>query len=295
LNNPSNNSQNKQLTNYVGYIYDSLADTYEDDVVFGPLFYRFLYVDLDQIIKTMFHRGNKGPILDVGCGTGHFTLMLVEEGHYVIGVDLSLGSLKKAKNQAKALGAKNVDLVLASAVYLPFADALFEASLSIGSVINHLSKVNAELMISEISRVLLQKGLLVVDVDNVTSPDLLNHFVNPCDEFYAVDLRDVLRSIFSGFKFGFHYLWTYKGNTVKLYMYTYSELRRLLGRHRLTIEKTHASNILTSVLTPSFRMCKSNVTAEAVVKILHKIDNFLGNVPLFNKCGDSLLVISRKI
>jgi ubiquinone/menaquinone biosynthesis C-methylase UbiE len=272
-----------------------MADTYEEDTIFGPLFYRFLYVFFDQIIKTTFHRENEGPILDVGCGTGHFTFMLAGEGHYVIGVDLSPRSLKKAKNQVKALGAKNVDLVLASAAYLPFADELFEASLSIGSVINHLSKDNAELMISEISRVLHPKGLLVVDVDNVTSPDLLNHFLNPCDDFYAVDLRDILRSIFNGFKFGFHYLWTYKGNTVKLYMYTYSELRELLSRHRLIIEKTRASNILTSVLTPSFRMCKNGGIAEAVVKILHEIDNFLGDAPLFNKCGDSLLVSCRKI
>jgi 2-polyprenyl-3-methyl-5-hydroxy-6-metoxy-1,4-benzoquinol methylase len=47
------------------------------------------------------HRGRKLDILDVGCGPGQITLELARNGHRVVGIDISKGSISLAQRTAK--------------------------------------------------------------------------------------------------------------------------------------------------------------------------------------------------
>lgn len=59
-------------------------------------------------------------VLEVGCGTGHFTRWLDEQGLAAVGLDLSAAMLAEAKREDR------IPLVQADARRLPFADNAFD-------------------------------------------------------------------------------------------------------------------------------------------------------------------------
>ncbi|MGH2672550.1 MAG: class I SAM-dependent methyltransferase [Actinomycetota bacterium] len=68
----------------------------------------------------------RGPVLEVGCGTGLLALPLHEAGIDVTGVDLSPAMIGKLVE--KAGGTSPLPLVLADATRLPFGDGAFGAA-----------------------------------------------------------------------------------------------------------------------------------------------------------------------
>jgi ubiquinone/menaquinone biosynthesis C-methylase UbiE len=64
-------------------------------------------------------------LLDVGCGSGLFFQEVVAQAQLVVGVDISLGLLRKANSQAKKLPV--VFVVQADADHLPFTGEFFDS------------------------------------------------------------------------------------------------------------------------------------------------------------------------
>ena len=95
------------------------------------------------------------PILDIGCGTGHFSQSLAEENR-LVGVDISLEMALLAKE-------KGLATVRASAKKLPFAEGSFSLIMS-----NNLiqSFRHAESFIREAARVLRPGGRLILTAAN---------------------------------------------------------------------------------------------------------------------------------
>jgi len=81
--------------------------------------------------------GESGRILDVGAGTGRFSLAIAGKSSEVVAIDASRGAS------------------------LPFSDGSFDAVVSV-KLLNHLVEINAP--ISEMSRVLKGAGRLILDV-----------------------------------------------------------------------------------------------------------------------------------
>jgi ubiquinone/menaquinone biosynthesis C-methylase UbiE len=65
----------------------------------------------------------EAAVLDVGCGSGLFFSQVASKAEIVVGVDVSFKLLKKAKEQAKAVG--NVFVLQADADHLPFREGVF--------------------------------------------------------------------------------------------------------------------------------------------------------------------------
>src|SRR6266545_5237812 len=72
-------------------------------------------------------------VLDLGCGAGTDSLiaaqMVGSEGR-VVGIDMTLEMLAKARASAEELGARNVEFLEAEAEALPFADGSFDVVIS---------------------------------------------------------------------------------------------------------------------------------------------------------------------
>jgi SAM-dependent methyltransferase len=100
-----------------------------------------------------------GPILDLGCGTGLFTLRLArEEGSpVVIGMDVSKPMIEESIAQAREAGVM-VDLLRAEAPFLPFLDQTLGAVLQSGAL--HLIE-DLPRLFTEIGRVLRPGGRYV--------------------------------------------------------------------------------------------------------------------------------------
>ena len=99
----------------------------------------------------------KAKTLDFGCGLCEFSTMLKKKGYNVSGVDGSSNYVKRAKKlgfDAKLADFNNK---------VPFKDKSFDLVTSL-EVIEHVEK--AELMLSEINRILKQSGYLVISTPN---------------------------------------------------------------------------------------------------------------------------------
>jgi len=137
----------------------------------------FWFVGRKEIIKGFIDRlisSKENRILDVGCGTGNITKMLVNYG-VVYGMDLSKTALSFCKKQELNL------ICQGSAVNLPFKDAQF--NLVICSDVLSLSSIDDCRALREIFRVLKTDGyLLVMDV-------ACNFMKSLHDEFYETRER----------------------------------------------------------------------------------------------------------
>lgn len=94
----------------------------------------------------------KGPVLDIGCGTGSISLPVASSGFRVVAIDHSLEMINIARQKADLTGVNSkINFVVADADALPFRHDTFGALLAAG-VLHHLERI--EPTISEIARVL---------------------------------------------------------------------------------------------------------------------------------------------
>jgi len=80
--------------------------------------------ELEKVILGWLLQGfpGSGSVLEIGCGTGHFTRWLSDEGLAAAGLDLSAAML------AEAQALRGVPLVQGDARRLPFADGTFDTT-----------------------------------------------------------------------------------------------------------------------------------------------------------------------
>ncbi|SFG78714.1 Methyltransferase domain-containing protein [Desulfotomaculum arcticum] len=99
-------------------------------------------------------------VLDIGCGTGNYILMLARLGLRVTGLDISPGMLARARTKAEEAHL-NVELIQGDAIALPFENNSFDAVLSVSALefMPHLG-----MALQEAYRVLKPDGRLVVGV-----------------------------------------------------------------------------------------------------------------------------------
>jgi SAM-dependent methyltransferase len=103
------------------------------------------------------------PLLDIGCGDGHFASVFV--GSVDVGIDLDLSSLEEASRRGVYR-----HLEAASACRLPFRDGVF-ASVLANCALEHIPRLEEAL--AEIGRVLRPGGLFVLTVPNERHNDNL--------------------------------------------------------------------------------------------------------------------------
>jgi ubiquinone/menaquinone biosynthesis C-methylase UbiE len=96
---------------------------------------RYLHDDkLDNLGDYSVLDGNHYIIVDLGCGSGFSSEILVENGHRVIGIDILIDMLSKAKTKKKILeNKKNLELILADINHLPLRKASINHIISISA------------------------------------------------------------------------------------------------------------------------------------------------------------------
>ena len=102
---------------------------------------------------AMRHLRAEDRVLDVACGDGYGTRMIAGHCAAVIGVDLDQASIDFARSQTP-----NCEYHLADATHMPFADAAFDAVVSMET----LEHVPAHPFLEEVRRVLAPGGLLML-------------------------------------------------------------------------------------------------------------------------------------
>ena len=103
-------------------------------------------------------------ILDVGCGTGIFTLDLLALDPRIVGLEISRPMLKRARQKAKEYP---FDPITGDMLFLPFADNVFDKTVSM-TALEFVEDAHAALR--ELFRVTKTGGTIVVTTLNSLSP-----------------------------------------------------------------------------------------------------------------------------
>ncbi|MDA0709106.1 MAG: class I SAM-dependent methyltransferase [bacterium] len=116
-----------------------------------------LWPSEEEMIYQFFPPG--GNILDLGCGAGRTTLPLAQNEYSVVGADLSLPMVKRARSQAKYWRVPVTWSVL-DATDLPFADASFDGVLFSYNGIELVpgGRAGKQRVLSEVLRILKPGG-----------------------------------------------------------------------------------------------------------------------------------------
>jgi len=119
-----------------------------------------IYINRIKNIKRFLNMLNVAGeyCLDIGCGTGFFSQMLIQRDAKVISADFS----RHALGYCKRIG-ENLALVQCSAESMPFLSDSFKFVLAL-DIIEHLYK--PEKFISEIHRILKSEGQLLISTNN---------------------------------------------------------------------------------------------------------------------------------
>lgn len=148
----------EQIRDFNSRYHDVAAERYDSKwgIDFGPTGERQV---LMKLAKALGHPpGRYARSLEIGAGTGYFTLNLLRAGviDTATAIDISAGMLKRLGATARELG-HEVDVVRADAERLPFEDGSFDLVFG-HAVLHHLPHVDVAL--AEFKRVLAPGGTL---------------------------------------------------------------------------------------------------------------------------------------
>jgi ubiquinone/menaquinone biosynthesis C-methylase UbiE len=129
---------------------------------------RLAYYDERVIEKMAEVSGNceSSEVADVGTGTGFVAAGLASRVERVIGIDNALAMLEVARENLRALGASNVELVLGEATLLPLEEGVVDAAFA-NMVLHHAEDPTA--MLREMARVVRPGGMVAI-TDEVAHP-----------------------------------------------------------------------------------------------------------------------------
>jgi len=170
------------------YVWDSIAESWHN----------LRRTPLLSIIRELSAKWAPGKLLDVGCGNCRNTIVFAKHGFDCYGIDFSKQMLKYADRYAKQ---NNVDIKLraANATTLPFKDGFFDYVIST-AVLHHLgSRQDRKKALSEIKRVLKNKGQALIAVWNKLQPGFL---FGGKEKYVGWRVGDVTY-------YRYHYLFTY--------------------------------------------------------------------------------------
>ncbi len=266
-------------------LYAKMAPFYNgEDSFHETLFYKRLTEFVKKIDTGDF-------ILDIGCGTGFPSQLLLSMGKKVIGIDISLELIVRAP--------KNMGYILSDAQYLPFKKEAFDSVVSLGGVLNHIP--NYILALSEINRVLKKDGIFIFDVENKWNLEFLWRLIG----FYGISLaKEAFFSLRPGPSIMTWQDFSHNVNPdkikpnkisedkikIKQHYFTYNSMYNSLKDNGFSSVKTYSINLLTPLIPPSNYKSKN---IEKIIGILAKIeDPFLEK--FLCRFGGSMLFICKK-
>ena len=166
----------------VGSGYSKIANKYAE------LFYDELdYKPLDKYLAEVFCSKirENGKVCDLGCGPGHISRFIKDEGIDVIGIDISDGMLKEAKEKNP-----DIEFIKGDMLDLKLNDMSFAGIMLYYSIV-HLTISELEQVIIKLRKALEQNGILYISFhvgDNILHVDsLLDENVNLDYMFFQTD------------------------------------------------------------------------------------------------------------
>lgn len=116
-------------------------------------------IELSTLEKALKRIDKKGRFLDVGCGTGLFTVPVSGDTCELVGIDTSVNMAARAKK-------RGVNVIVGDAHHLPFKNNAFDTVMFFTT----LEFLGEEEALGEVQRILIRGGGLIVGVHNLLNP-----------------------------------------------------------------------------------------------------------------------------
>jgi ubiquinone/menaquinone biosynthesis C-methylase UbiE len=155
------------MDNELGFkrVWDKRARTKSvEEVVFGTFLVRKYSIEVDvrifSFVEDLLHASAGNLILDVGCGPlARAEIYFAQKSYEIVGVDVSVASLLKAREKVVDHTADHVHFVLADAESLPFREGSFDRVLAMG-LLSHLpNKHSVVTSLRDMHRCLKEDGI----------------------------------------------------------------------------------------------------------------------------------------
>ena len=225
--------------------------------------YRLRHRLVESLIAELYSPSSVA--LDMGCGTGEYTLSLAQAGFEVLGGDFSKSMLAIAKSKVKGCRfAQKIQLIRLESTKLPFRNEFFDVIICI-ALLDWVP--DSSRLLVEINRVLKHQAKLIVCVDAIWSP-------------YRIYRKT--QSILT--------------RRVKRYarIFNSRELKRVFMACGFIVEKFFGDILLAQVITRLLFDPKATVLANKVLKATQPFDRHLTNLPLFKSLSAHYIVEARK-
>jgi glycine/sarcosine N-methyltransferase len=143
-------------------LYDTLAADYDRFVNWEARLAHEL-----PFFEGLFQQHGVKRVLDAACGTGHHAIALAERGYAVVGADLSVPMIERARKNAAGTGADVIFTVLGLGELASLGES-FDAVLCLGNSLPHLLTAAAVAgALADFASVLRPGGLLVIQNRNL--------------------------------------------------------------------------------------------------------------------------------
>ncbi|MHA1505646.1 MAG: methyltransferase domain-containing protein [Candidatus Asgardarchaeia archaeon] len=258
----------------ISRFYD-LYSRYHDVNYDNPSMWYMRSVEEGAILKNL--RGNLA--LDLGCGTGRYTELLLSKGFDVISVDVSKEMLKITRKRVEGKGYEGKFFLLQCDVgFIPFKDRIFDVILGIFGAFNHTPYYSKGF--KALNRLLKGDGVAIISVLN--SLDVRTVFKNLMKKRLRVMMElDRGRDGYLLMKAG------RKGAKLYTHFFGYDELKSCL---KMYFSKVKIGSIL-SLVRPEFK--KSDRKVRLLNKISYVMESLLRwHFPL-DRLGTYLIAIAE--
>ena len=255
-------------------VYERIANEYDHRIPGRtPLDHRFT----DTEMRFLLGRVQPGDaVLDMGCGTGRFSVPMAELGADVTGYDISPAMLEQLRATASERGLR-VDAREGDMADLPYGDETFDVVTSMLALM-HIPVADREQVFLEVSRVLRPGGRFVLGVKNAQFERL-----SRVDRFASVDITDVENKqlIFTE---------TGDGQVLSAPWHSFGpdDLERLAALAGLRIVSMRGNSTIAAWIADAILADRATYAA------ICKLEELLGDSPPFNRLGYHLLIEAVK-
>jgi ubiquinone/menaquinone biosynthesis C-methylase UbiE len=255
-------------------VYERIAGEYDHRIPGRtPADRRFTETEMNFLLERV-HPGE--TVLDMGCGTGRFTVPMAENGAEVTGYDISPAMLEQlrctARDRGQVVHAREGDMA-----HLPFDDDTFDVVTSMLALM-HIPVEDRQQVFLEVARVLKPGGRLVLGVKNE-----LFERMSRVDRFASVDITDVenKRLIFTE---------TEDGQVLSAPWHSFSpdDLERLTALSGLRIVSLRGNSTIAAWIADAI------LSDRATYSSICALEELVGDLSPFNRLGYHLLAEAVK-
>ncbi|WP_449349827.1 class I SAM-dependent methyltransferase [Streptomyces shaanxiensis] len=263
-----------QVKDTVRSVYQRVAQEYDERIPgAGPADDMFTAAERNFLLNKI-RPGQR--VLDMGCGTGRFTVPMAELGADVTGLDLSRAMLDMARDKLSAQGLE-ADLREGDMAALPFPDESFDVVTSMLALM-HIPLQDRPAVFAEVRRVLRPGGRMLLGVKNT----LIEQFFK-ADRFASVDVTDVTGKelLFTRTRSGEEY-------SAPWYSFSPQDLNALFATEGMVVTQLRGNSTLAAWLADEV------LGDPAVALAVQSFERALCDTPPFNHLGYHLLVEAVK-